>query len=117
VPDDLSNNAVPEVQEGDDEVRGSIYDEFQTGAWISLVEFLLGQDWAIAQFTADTGVKVPARRSGIEMMIAKAVGFDGNTEFLRAFLPWVTREHWGEDEMVPGISDILARIAEGARHV
>jgi len=106
--DEAFTDIAPEVQEGD--VHGSLYDRFQTSAWIGLVEFLLGQDWALTQFTEDTGMTVPRRRSGIEAMIDKAVGYDGNMEFLRAFLPWVTREHWGEDEMVPGIEDILARL-------
>lgn len=104
------NTDEPRAVQEPDPVRGSIYDTFQTSAWIGMVEFLLGQEWAIAQFTADTGMAVPRRRSGIEMMIDKAAGYDGNKEFLCAFLPWATREHWGEDDMVPGIEDILAKL-------
>jgi len=77
-----------------------------------LVQYLLGEEWAVAQFTAETGVNVPRQRSGIEAIIDKAVGFDGDMVFLRAFLPWVTRRHWGEDEVTPGIAGILAGLRD-----
>lgn len=97
---------------GFDPSRDSLFDYVQTSAWIGLVEFLLSQDWAIAQFAADTGVHLPRPRSGIDAMIDRATGFDGNMEFLRAFLPWVLREHWGEDEITPGIATLLAKLRD-----
>ena len=90
---------------------GVLLDMIQFAAWSGLIEWLLGQPGAMAQFEAHTGLKPPGHRTGIEAMIDKACEHDPGREFLRAFLPWATAWYWGDDEVTPSIRNVLDRVA------
>jgi len=94
---------------------GSLLDTIQTAAWSGLVNYLIGEEWALAQFTADTGIRPPAvrPRNPLDAMIDQACGYDAAADlrtFAVAFIQWATRAHWGEDEITPTIRGVLDRL-------
>lgn len=65
-------------------------------AYLGLVQWLIGQEWAREQFKQDTGhdlMRVLGAR-GIESMVDKATGHD--VAVVGAWADWVTRTQWGE---------------------
>ena len=96
---------------------GSLLDMIQTAAWSGLINYLIGEEWALAQFTADTGIRPPAirPRNPLDAMIDQACGYDASADaelrtFAVAFIQWTTQAHWGEDKITPTIRGVLDRL-------
>lgn len=69
------------------------------GAWIGLVQFLLGQEEYRTAFERDTGHKFGSiiARSPIERMIDTATGHAAQNSTMATWCDWVTTNHWGPE--------------------
>jgi hypothetical protein len=77
-------------------------DAFMAASWSTCVQWALGHTPTLDRFTAATGINPPRPRTGIERMVDTACGYDGNLEFLKAFLPWFNENVWGTEEIQVG---------------
>jgi hypothetical protein len=98
-----------------DDPDGVLHDRIQFAAWAGLLQWLAGQDWALAEFAAGAGhaVAMERPRAAIERMIDQAGGYDPRKDALTSFpsfVRWATCEHWGEAEITPSIQAALDRL-------
>lgn len=72
-------------------------DEFNTIAWRDFIMFAWKERGMWDAFTTATGIPHVADRplAPIERLIDKATGADDIERIAKAFIEWVTRNHWG----------------------
>lgn len=68
-------------------------DEFNTIAWRDFVMWAWTEPKMREQFTATTGLKIPAVTTPIDAAIDAATG--ASKSLASQFIEWATREHWG----------------------
>ena len=67
-------------------------------AWRDFIMFAWMQDGAHAAFRGATNRPQRSRAgSPLDLLIDKAVGGAEDEKYVREFVDWVTREHWGEN--------------------
>lgn len=84
-------------------------DELMRAAWVSALMWAAGNPEVQEQFVADTGIKLVAARSAIDLMIDQATGYQ--EEVVLKFAAWFNRNMWGEvDGRAMGVRDAASSL-------
>lgn len=112
-PDDPSGND-PTLRFRADDPGGVILDRIQFSAWSALLQWIAGREDLMQAFWRSVGQPVPqSPRTALDAAIDRATGYDPKAAVAAhfpAFVRWVTREYWGEDEITPSIQASLDRL-------
>lgn len=66
-------------------------------AWMAFIHFAWGQADAHAAFRGATGRPQRSKtNSPLDVLIDKAVGGQEDDTYMKEFVDWVTKHHWGE---------------------